>query len=122
MNITPTNVSRRRFLQIGAGSTAGIVSASILSRAAFQQQAPDGEDHSAHLMGDAGGHGTEMLMGTVDHERNGFDPMQMLVDWDYGTVTQNEDGSNLREYNVSGGDVEIEIAPGLFFPAWTYNG
>src|SRR5687768_14099983 len=108
MNITPTNLSRRRFLQVSAGSATGIVGAGILSRAALQQQVPiEGEDHSAH--GDASGHGTEMLMGTVDHERNGFDPMQMLVDWDYGTVTQNEDGSNLREYDVSGGDVEIEI-------------
>jgi FtsP/CotA-like multicopper oxidase with cupredoxin domain len=66
---------------------------------------------------------TEMLVGAVDHERNGFDPMQMLVDWDYGEITGvGADGHPIREYNVQAGDVEIEIAPGLFFPAWTYNG
>jgi FtsP/CotA-like multicopper oxidase with cupredoxin domain len=28
----------------------------------------------------------------------------------------------LREYEIVAFDKEIEIAPGLFFPAWTYNG
>jgi FtsP/CotA-like multicopper oxidase with cupredoxin domain len=32
------------------------------------------------------------------------------------------DGSLLREYEMYGVDREIEIAPGLFYPAWTYNG
>ncbi|MBC6957886.1 MAG: copper oxidase [Chloroflexi bacterium] len=66
---------------------------------------------------------SQMLVGTVDHARNGFDPMQMLVDWDHGTITgETDDGRPIREYDFSAGDVEIEIAPGIFFPAWTYNG
>ncbi|MBX3066318.1 MAG: multicopper oxidase domain-containing protein [Anaerolineae bacterium] len=69
-----------------------------------------------------GGHGTEMLVGRVDHARNGFDPMQMLVDWDYGKVSITEGGRTLREYEISAGENEIEIAPGIFFPAWSYNG
>ena len=32
------------------------------------------------------------------------------------------DGSLLREYELVAVDREIEIAPGIFFPAWTYNG
>jgi FtsP/CotA-like multicopper oxidase with cupredoxin domain len=32
------------------------------------------------------------------------------------------DGRLLREYEIFAVDREIEIAPGLFFPAWTYNG
>jgi FtsP/CotA-like multicopper oxidase with cupredoxin domain len=28
----------------------------------------------------------------------------------------------LREYAIYAADREIEIAPGMFFPAWTYNG
>jgi FtsP/CotA-like multicopper oxidase with cupredoxin domain len=31
-------------------------------------------------------------------------------------------GQTLREYTITAQDKEIEIAPGLFFPAWTYNG
>jgi FtsP/CotA-like multicopper oxidase with cupredoxin domain len=65
----------------------------------------------------------EMLMGSVDHARNGFDPMNMLVEWDYGTLNgETEAGRPIREYSVSAGDIEIEIAPGIFFPAWAYNG
>ncbi len=33
-----------------------------------------------------------------------------------------EDGRTVREWIVTAVDREIEIAPGVFFPAWTYNG
>jgi FtsP/CotA-like multicopper oxidase with cupredoxin domain len=36
--------------------------------------------------------------------------------------TLRPDGSRLREYELYAVDREIEIAPGLKFPAWTYNG
>ncbi len=36
--------------------------------------------------------------------------------------TPRADGSLLREYEIFAVDREIEIAPGMFFPAWTYNG
>jgi FtsP/CotA-like multicopper oxidase with cupredoxin domain len=111
--------SRRRFLQLGATGAAGLVGAGLLAQSGqAQQDAPATGDHGEHT----GSHGVEMLVGAVDHERNGFDPMQMLVDWDYGTATLGEDGTTTRVYSVSAGDVEIEIAPGIFFPAWTYNG
>ena len=32
------------------------------------------------------------------------------------------DGRRLRTFEVTAEDKEIEIAPGVFFPAWTYNG
>ena len=28
----------------------------------------------------------------------------------------------LREYDFVAEDREIEVAPGVFYPAWTYNG
>jgi FtsP/CotA-like multicopper oxidase with cupredoxin domain len=61
-------------------------------------------------------------VGEVNHANNGFDPLQMLVNWDYGRVSTLPDGRTLREYEIVAFDREIEIAPGLFFPAWTYNG
>ena len=36
--------------------------------------------------------------------------------------TPRPDGSLLREYEIFAVDREIEIAPGVMFPAWTYNG
>jgi FtsP/CotA-like multicopper oxidase with cupredoxin domain len=67
-------------------------------------------------------HSGSLLVGSVDHAKNGFDPLQLLVDWDYGRVSTLENGQTLREYDIVAFDREIEIAPGLFFPAWTYNG
>ncbi len=112
-------VTRRRFLGLGLGATAGVVGASLVQRAAnVQGPTPHGMD------GEHGGHanGGEVLVGSVDHDRNGFDPMQMLVDWDYGKASPLPDGRTLREYDFSAGEHEIEIAPGIFFPAWSYNG
>ncbi|RMF80049.1 MAG: copper oxidase [Chloroflexi bacterium] len=113
-------VSRRNFLQAGLGAAASVVGAGMVAGSGKSEPvlaAPlpqdDGETHQ---------HGLSMLVGEVDHQRNGFDPMQILVDWDYGAVSQLPNGQTLREYNIVASDVEIEIAPGIFFPAWTYNG
>ncbi|HEX7040274.1 MAG TPA: multicopper oxidase domain-containing protein [Trueperaceae bacterium] len=69
-----------------------------------------------------GEHGLMTTVGEVDNARNGFDPHELLTDWDTGTVSTTADGRTLREYSLVAIDKEIEIAPGLFFPAWTYNG
>ncbi|MBL8577221.1 MAG: multicopper oxidase domain-containing protein [Mesorhizobium sp.] len=75
-------------------------------------------DASAHLVA----HGNMITVGAVDDTRNGFDPVAILSDWDVGTVSKLPDGRTLRTFEVNAEDKEIEIAPGIFFPAWTYNG
>jgi FtsP/CotA-like multicopper oxidase with cupredoxin domain len=108
-----TPLSRRGFVKALLIGLAGSAGAADLPRA--------GHMTSGHT--EAEGHaGSNMLMGQVDHDRNGFDPLQMLVDWDYGTVSTLPGGQTLREYQFVAYDREIEIAPGIFFPAWTYNG
>jgi hypothetical protein len=67
-------------------------------------------------------HGIMMTVGDVDHERNGFDPTALLTDWDTGELSVLENGQRLREFRIVALDKEIEIAPGIFFPAWTYKG
>ena len=42
--------------------------------------------------------------------------------FDYGEPTTMPDGTVVREWDIVAVDKEIEIAPGVFFPAWTYNG
>jgi manganese oxidase len=51
-----------------------------------------------------------------------MDPMKYLTTFDYGKVTQRPDGMSQREYVVVAEDKEIEVAEGLKFPAWVYNG
>jgi FtsP/CotA-like multicopper oxidase with cupredoxin domain len=63
-----------------------------------------------------------MTIGDVDTAAMGYDPSAFLTAFDYGTATRQPDGRTLREYRIIAADKEIEIAPGVFFPAWTYNG
>jgi len=67
-------------------------------------------------------HGLMMTVGDVDNDRNGFDPAAILTEWETGSVAQLADGRRLRTFEISGRDKEIEVAPGVWFPAWTYNG
>ena len=66
--------------------------------------------------------GHNLMVGRVDSSANGFDPMRMLVDFDYGTVSTLPGGQVLRTYQIIARDKEIEIGPGIRFAAWTYNG
>jgi FtsP/CotA-like multicopper oxidase with cupredoxin domain len=59
---------------------------------------------------------------TVDHRANGFDPHAILRDFDEGTTRRLASGRVLREWTLVAQDKEIEVAPGIKFRAWTYNG
>ncbi len=59
---------------------------------------------------------------SVDHVANGFDPTDTLRDFDYGRVTLGPDGRTVREWEIVAEDREIEVAPGVRFPGWTFNG
>jgi FtsP/CotA-like multicopper oxidase with cupredoxin domain len=58
----------------------------------------------------------------VDNAKNGFDPTEILRDFDYGKTRRLGSGRVLREWEVVSFDKEIEVAPGVKFPAWTYDG
>ncbi|AJW71598.1 multicopper oxidase domain-containing protein [Nitrosopumilus adriaticus] len=52
-----------------------------------------------------------------------FDPMEYLRDFNYGRISQLEDGTVLREYTIIANDDEImEVSPGIFYNVWTFNG
>jgi FtsP/CotA-like multicopper oxidase with cupredoxin domain len=58
----------------------------------------------------------------VDHAANGFHPTEILRDFDWGKTSRLVNGRVLREWTLVAGDKEIEVAPGVHYPAWTYNG
>jgi FtsP/CotA-like multicopper oxidase with cupredoxin domain len=60
--------------------------------------------------------------GDVDHAANGFDPHALLRDFDRGTTSRLPDGRTLREWTLRATEKEIEVAPGVRFTAWAYNG
>lgn len=51
-----------------------------------------------------------------------LDPTAFLTDTLEGEVETLPDGRTLRTFEIHAINKEIEIAPGVFFPAWTYNG
>jgi FtsP/CotA-like multicopper oxidase with cupredoxin domain len=78
--------------------------------------------HGGHVMGP---------VGRVDTSR--FNPAEFLRAWNFSDLpgperarfyreTPRPDGSLFREFEIHAVDREIEIAPGVYFPAWTYNG
>lgn len=68
----------------------------------------------------ASAHGGNATVGLVDHAANGFHPLEMVTDFDYGEVKE-ENGRTVREWHILAMDKEIEIAPGISFPAWAYG-
>ena len=52
-----------------------------------------------------------------------FDPMEYLREFNYGRVSTLPDGTTLREFTIiAEDDEEMEVAPGVFFNTWTFNG
>jgi FtsP/CotA-like multicopper oxidase with cupredoxin domain len=112
----PKNISRRDFLKAGLVTLAGTAGAAALrpgQRAQAQEHPPGSRGHADAMA---------MPVGQVDHAANGFNPDDILYDFDYGQVSTLPNGQTLREYNVTAVNQTIEVLPGIEFPAWTYNG
>ena len=106
-------LSRRRFLK-RAGAAGALGGAVVLGgRDAILAQV-----RAHHPMNHAG----QGTVGKVDNARNGFDPHKILTDFDGGEVSKDRTGRTVREYEFVAVNKDIEVAPGVFFPAWTYNG
>jgi len=123
------SVSRRSFLRAGLVSTLGVAGVAALNWRAHPAghlagAAPTPDPYSTEMDMGASGHPMTMpdFNGDVDHQANGFDPTATLTDFDYGQVSILPNGQTLREYEINAINKEIEIAPGLMFPAWVYNG
>jgi FtsP/CotA-like multicopper oxidase with cupredoxin domain len=117
-------VSRRHLLELaGLGSALGGLAALTAGRAEGTGELADRlQNHAGHLMG---------VVGRVDTRH--FDPAAFLRSWNFSLLPEAErarwyresprpGGTLLREYDLYAVDREIEIAPGVFFPAWTFAG
>lgn len=116
--------TRRSWLRLaGLGTAAGAGLLSARNLAGQEQSGPyDAMAHAAHTMGPVGRVSTDL-----------FHPGRFLRAWNFSDLppdqrqryykeTPRPDGTLLREYEIVAVDREIEIAPGVFFPAWTFNG
>lgn len=113
-------ISRRDFLKFGGLTLAGAAGATALG-----QGVGGGSKVATKLPKPQMQHGDNLMpgiAGEVDHEANGFNPTDILTDFDYGEVSTLPNGQILREYRIVAANRNIEILPGIEFPAWTYNG
>ncbi len=116
-------LDRRGFLKrFGLAGALGGAAALSRTDGLWAQTAP----HSGHSMPSGrrtrSSHGGHTVVGAVDHRRNGFDPHAILTDFDLGEVSRDSSGRRVREYEFIAVNRDIEVAPGVSFPAWTYNG
>jgi manganese oxidase len=125
-----TRLTRRRLL---AGSVPVLGAAAALhgvvphSHPWDAEAAASGGDHGGGHAGHAAdtlhdGHANFAGGATVDYAGNGFDPHKLLRDFDWGRTRRLASGRVVREWTLYALDKEIEVAPGIRFAAWTYNG
>ena len=113
--------TRRSFLQNG-------LFALLAGGAALQQEdryrvVPKPADQHRHQTN--GGADNDQLKQALNQKvktLQGFDPMRYLTAFDYGVERKLANGRTLREFEIIAKDVNLEVAPGIFFPAWTFNG
>ncbi|HSJ16530.1 MAG TPA: multicopper oxidase domain-containing protein [Solirubrobacterales bacterium] len=124
-------LSRRGLLAGGAATGAAAVP--VLHGLVPHQgvhSALEGNASAAPARGEAGkaAHGggsngpTFRQGAAVDHAANGFNPTEILRDFDWGKTRRLPTGRVVREWELVATDREIEVAPGVHYPAWTYNG
>ncbi|WP_308634115.1 multicopper oxidase domain-containing protein [Paenibacillus silvisoli] len=118
-------VSRRDVLKWGAAGLLGAVSGNLFSPGSLLgKQANAMSKHDVHS---ALGHQKHQMMA------HGYDPgkeqtdglkaaIEALTAFDYGKVSTRADGRTVREYNLVASDTMVEIAKGIKFPGWTFNG
>ena len=116
-------LSRRDFLRASGAAGAVGISGGVLGAYAADARGQDGGVGSGgHGGGDVGSAPTHMgntLVGDVDLSR--FDPTEFLRDFYWGEERR-ENGQVVREYELRAEETEVEVAPGVMYPAWAYNG
>jgi FtsP/CotA-like multicopper oxidase with cupredoxin domain len=117
-----TVLSRRTLLRRG---TLGAAALGAAAGGLGLRPTPVGQAQAQpvpHADGEHAEHTVQSVVGDVGPNAIGIDPMVFLTTFDYGKVSTLPDGRTLREWQIVAMDREIEVAPGVFFPAWTYNG
>ena len=125
MKFGSEKISRRKLLGGAAGATAAIPflhdSVPHQNLHDVASAAPGGGTHGAGAARGHAGSGGAKTVGSVDPNVNGFDPAEIVRDFDWGR-TRIVAGRTVREWEIVAEDKEIEVAPGVKFAAWTYNG
>jgi manganese oxidase len=103
-----SSISRRVALKQGALGLAGLARLQVPHADALAAQGTHPDAHS-------------LMTGGVPAAA-GIDPTAFLKHFDYGEVSRRPNGQVVREYKIIAMDRNLEIMPGVFYAAWTFNG
>lgn len=125
------DLSRRKFLKVAGLGTLGAAGVALLQACATPVRTAlhtpgvkigGGHDQAMHT----GAHGGAAGAGAAvkpPRKYGDFDPTEFLTQFDTGKVTgKTADGRPIREFQLVSEDKDIEVFPGVKFPAWTFNG
>lgn len=99
-------LSRRRLLQLGLGGATIAGSAGLYQ---WLKQRPAGSIKIPPIPQNTPSYG------------NGVNPMQMLREFDYGTLKQ-ENGRTIREFQITAQSTTLQLNSAVSFITWNYNG
>jgi FtsP/CotA-like multicopper oxidase with cupredoxin domain len=124
MRIGQGKLSRRRLLGGAAGASAALGLHQVIPHEGLHHSVDDAFAQDGHGGGhDVSGGATTLkhplhagTVGMVDPGTNGFDPQQILRDFDEGIVV-----NGAREWTLVAEEKTIEVAPGVRYDAWAYN-
>lgn len=119
-----SKLSRRALVSGGLFAGAATILGAA-SRSPARGDPPAKDEHAGHHeapRSHSTGHGNMLTVGDVNPAVNGFDPSKLLTDWEVGDITKMPNGRTLRTFEITAEDKEIQVAPGITFAAWTFNG
>lgn len=118
-------ISRRQLLKTGAAGAIALIGSAILNPGGlFQKPVLAMNKHELHAAMKAELHnGMKHAYDPGNEVTNGLKMAQnALTHFDYGKLGILGNGKTVREYELTAYDTEVEIARGIKFPGWTFNG
>ena len=126
MKPIPSISSRRNFLRRSLfGGAFGLTAKTGLAQEASVRITPEQKQTGQHQHNSTPADETDPIRKALQRPvttLKGFDPARYLTNYDYGRESKLPDGRVLREFDLTAQDMSLEVAPGIFFPAWTFNG
>jgi len=110
---------RRRFLQLGLGGALGLTGGAIALNQFRQHQFNHIVKSNSKSDSINAFPATDKMSSKM--EQNGFDPMAIAREFDYGRVTQ-ENGRTVREFLLTARTTDIQLDANTKFITWNVNG
>ncbi|MBP1964579.1 multicopper oxidase domain-containing protein [Paenibacillus aceris] len=118
-------MSRRNLLKMGSAGAFAVIGSALLNPSTlFGKSSLAADKHDIHKamknqLHEGMKHGYVPSMEVTE----GFKAARKaLTTFDYGKVSKLSDGRTLREYEITAYENEVQIAKGIKFPGWTFNG